>query len=102
MSKKMLQINSRSNIPAAELVEEFRHAAVPISGVAGLRWKVFALDEERGEAAGFYLFEDAESLTAYLDGPIVAAMKSVGVFSDISIKTFDVAEDATLITRGPV
>ena len=102
MSKRILQINSRSNISAADLAEEFKGAATPISAVPGLEWKIFAMSEERSEAAGIYLFEDAESLEAYLEGPIVAAMKSKPAFSDINVKIFEVAEEATLVTRGPI
>lgn len=102
MAKKVLQINSRSNLPAVELLKEFAGAATPISAVPGLEWKIFALDEERGEAAGFYLFRDAAALAAYLEGPIMAAMKGKTAFSDIEVKTFDVAEEATRVTRGPV
>jgi hypothetical protein len=98
----MLQINSRFNSSAVELAEEFKGAATPISAVPGLEWKIFAMNDERSEAAGIYLFEDAESLEAYLAGPIVAAMKSKPAFSDINVKTFEVAEEATLVTRGPI
>lgn len=102
MSKKLLQINSRSNIPPAELAEEFLGAATPISAVPGLEWKIFGLNPETAEAAGIYLFTDAEALEAYLQGPIVAAMKTKPAFSDISVKVFDIAEEATVMTRGPV
>ncbi len=102
MSKKILQINSHSTIAAQDLAEEFKGAADPISQVPGLEWKIFALDEERSEAAGIYLFEDAESLQAYVEGPIMTAMKTKPAFSDISVKVFDVAEEATLVTRGPI
>ena len=102
MSKRILQINSRSKISAAELAEEFKGAATPISAVLGLEWKIFAMNEERSEAAGIYLFEDAESLEVYLEGPIMAAMKSKTAFSDINVRVFDVAEEATRVTRGPI
>mgnify|MGYP000852025665 FL=1 len=102
MTKKLLQINSRSSIPPEELREEYEGAATPISAVAGLEWKIFALNEETAEAAGIYLFKDAESLQAYLDGPIMAAMKTKPAFSDVTVKVFDIAEEATLKTRGPV
>ncbi len=102
MTKKLLQINSRSSIPPEELREEYEGAATPISVVAGLEWKIFALNEETAEAAGIYLFKDAESLQAYLDGPIMAAMKTKPAFSDVTVKVFDIAEEATLKTRGPV
>jgi hypothetical protein len=102
MSKKLLQINSRSNLPPEELLKEFKGAAIPISAVAGLEWKIFGLNTETAEAAGIYLFSDADALEAYLQGPIVAAMKSKGVFSDISMKVFDVADEASAVTRGPI
>lgn len=102
MSKMILQINARSNLPGAELREEFEGVATPISKVPGLDWKIFGMDEERSEAAGLYLFADSESLQAYLDGPIMTAMKTKPAFSNISVKTFAVAEAATRITRGPV
>lgn len=102
MSKKILQINSHANIPAAELAEEYKGAAVPISAVPGLEWKIFALNADLSEAAGIYLFKDSESLEAYLNGPIVAAMKTKPAFSDIDVKIFDVSDEATLVTRGPI
>lgn len=102
MPKSILQINAHSNISAAELAEEFKGAAIPISAVPGLAWKIFAMNEERSEVAGIYLFEDAGSLHAYLNGPIMAAMRSKPAFSDIEVKIFVVAEEATLATRGPI
>jgi hypothetical protein len=102
MAKKILQINVLFNVSAAELAKEFEAAAVPIAEVPGLMWKIFGMDEERGEAAGIYLFEDDTSLKAYIEGPIIAQMKTIEAFSDITMKHFDVVEDATAITRGPV
>jgi hypothetical protein len=58
--------------------------------------------EETGEGAGIYLFDDEESLKSSLEGPIIAEMKTKEAFSEINIKTFDMAESATAITRGPI
>ncbi len=102
MSKKILQINLRFNVSAAELAEEFETAASHITAVPGLKWKVFCMNEERREAAGIYLFEDEDSLKSYLEGPIVAEMKGKKAFSDIDVRYFDVVEKATAVTRGPV
>jgi hypothetical protein len=102
MSRKILQINLQFNVSAEELAKEFESAAVPIAEVPGLRWKIFGMDEERGEAAGIYLFEDDASLKTYIEGPIMARMKTLEAFSDITMKEFNVVEDATAITRGPV
>jgi hypothetical protein len=102
MSKKILQINLRFNVSVIELAKEFLSAAAPISSVQGLKWKIFGVDKERGEGAGIYLFEDENSMKSYLEGPIIAGMKSKAAFSDIKIKSFDIVEEATLVTRGPI
>jgi hypothetical protein len=102
MSKKILQINLRFSVSATELAKEFMSAATPISSVKGLKWKIFGMDKERGEGAGIYLFEDENALKSYLEGPIIAGMKDKVAFSDINIKSFDIVEEATLVTRGPI
>jgi hypothetical protein len=60
------------------------------------------VDKERGQAAGIYLFEDESAMKSYVEGPIIAAMKNNAAFSDINIKSFDIVEEATLVTRGPI
>ena len=102
MAKKILQINVRFTVSAEELAKEFETAAVPIADVPGLKWKIFGINEEQGEAAGIYLFEDDASRKAYLEGPIMARMKTLEAFSEITMKYFDCVEGATAITRGPV
>ena len=102
MAKKILQINVRFTVAAEELAKEFEAAAVPIAQVPGLKWKIFGINEEQGEAAGIYLFEDDASRKAYLEGPIMARMKTLEAFSEITMKYFDCVEGATAITRGPV
>jgi hypothetical protein len=60
------------------------------------------MNEERSEGTGIYLFEDGDSLKSYVEGPIVARLKSIEAFSDMSMKHFDVVDKATALTRGPV
>jgi len=42
------------------------------------------------------------ALEGYLAGPLVAAMKSLPAFRDVTVKQFDVMEGLTAVTRGPV
>ena len=102
MSGKILQINFKFNIPAAELAEGFTPLAEPIAKVPGLRWKIWSLNEAASEFAGIYLFDDTESAQAYLEGPIIAEMSKHPALSDISAKQFDVIDEFSAITRGPV
>ena len=42
------------------------------------------------------------SLKAFLEGPLVAKLSSAPILSDIAMKTFNVIEEQTAITSGPV
>jgi hypothetical protein len=102
MSKKILQVNLKFSIPRADIEAAWLDVAQPIADTPGLRWKVWLMNEAENAAGGIYLFEDAASLQAYLDGPIVAALMSNPVLSDLDAKVFDVMETHTAMTRGPV
>ena len=102
MSGMILQINFKFSVTPTELAESFAPLAEPIAEVAGLRWKIWSLNEAEGEFAGIYLFDDGESVQAYLEGPIIAAVTKHPALSDISAKQFGVIEEFSAITRGPV
>jgi hypothetical protein len=102
MAIRLLQINLKFNVAASDLKAAFAGLANDIAAVPGLRWKVWILNEQESEAGGIYLFESKESVQAYLEGPIVAGIQAHPALSDISVKQFDVLEDLTGITRGPI
>lgn len=102
MSQKILQVNLKFNISKVDLEQAWLPAVQPIADTPGLRWKIWLMNEAEHEAGGIHLFDDEASLRAYLAGPIVAAVKSSPVVSNINVKQFDVMEEHTTITRGPV
>jgi hypothetical protein len=102
MSKTILQINFKFSVTPEKLGEDFGPMAEPLAKVPGLRWKIWSLNPAEGEFAGIYLFDDPESIQAYLAGPIVTAVKEHPAVSDISAKQFAVIEEFSAITRGPV
>ena len=102
MSEKILQLNLNFSISRAELEAAWLDVAQPIAEVPGLRWKVWLMNEAEQEAGGIYSFESEAAAQSYLAGPIVAALKSSPVVSNISAKLFDVLENHSAITRGPV
>ena len=102
MAKMTLQINFKFNVPRSEYEQAAASLAPAFAEVAGLRWKVWIMNEAESEAGGIYLFEDESSLQAFLEGPLAAKVKSHPAFSDMSAKQFEVMTDATAITRGPV
>ena len=102
MSKTVLQINFKFNISPTKLAEDFAPLAEPIAEVPGLRWKIWSLNEATSEFAGIYLFDNKESVQAYLEGPIIAQVSKHPALSDISAKQFGVIDEFSAITRGPV
>jgi hypothetical protein len=102
MSTTVLQINFGFNVSPAELAEAFAPLAEPIAKVPGLRWKIWSLNEATSEFAGIYLFDDADSVQVYLEGPIIAEVSKHPALSDISVKQFGVIDEFSAITRGPV
>ena len=102
MSEKILQLNFKFNVTKAEYEQAVSPLAEKFAAVSGLRWKIWLMNEEKSEAGGIYLFDDEASLTAFLDGPLAAAVSSHPALSDMSVKRFDSMDSLTTITRGPV
>jgi len=102
MAKMILQINFKFNVSRDEYEQAAKSLATEFAEVAGLRWKVWIMNEDESEAGGIYLFDDESSLQTFLVGPLAAKVKSHPAFSDMSAKQFEVMTDATAITRGPV
>lgn len=102
MPGRILQINFKFSVTPEQLGAAFGPMAEPIAQVAGMRWKIWSLNADESEFAGIYLFDDAASVQAYLEGPIIAQVAAHPALSDISVKQFDVLGEFSAITRGPV
>ena len=102
MSGKILQINFKFNVPEADYIAAVTPLAGDIAAVPGLLWKVWLMNAAESEAGGIYWFSDAESLNAYLEGPIVAGIVSHPALAEISAKIFDNLAELSEITNGPV
>ncbi len=102
MSGKILQINFKFNVQRADYEQAVAPLASEIAAVAGLGWKIWLMNEAESEAGGIMLFEDEASLKAYLEGPIAKQIVTHPALSDFSVKHFDMMEEETAITRGPV
>ena len=98
----ILQINFTLNASAAEYRRICESVAQTIADVPGLVWKVWLLNEQESEAGGIYLFQDEQSLAAYLSSPIIAKIKTLPQLREISAKRFDTIPDVTAVTRGPI
>jgi len=97
-----MQLNFKFSVSGSEYEQAVSPLASQFAAVAGLRWKIWMINEAEGEAGGIYLFDDEASVKAFLEGPLAAQVTSHPALSDFSVKQFDVMENVTAITRGPV
>ena len=102
MASRILQVNFTLNMT----VEDFQGMADSLSdtfaNLPGLVWKIWLLNEANLEAGGLYRFDSDDSMQAYLDGPIVATLKSHPAITNLNVKQFDVMPEVTAASRGPV
>ncbi len=102
MAATILLINFKFEGSKAEYQETFGEVAAPIAATPGLKWKVWPWNDEERVGGGIYLFDDASSAQAFLEGPIAAGLGQHPAVSDISVGQFEVLDSPTAITRGPV
>lgn len=102
MAVKILQLNFKFNVSGSEYEQAVSPLASKFADVPGLRWKIWMMNEAEQEAGGIYLFEDGASLKSLLESPLAAQVMNHPALSNFSVKQFDVMEDVTAITRGPV
>ena len=102
MSGRIMQLNFKFGVTAAEYEQAVSGLADQFAAVPGLRWKIWMINAEEGEAGGIYYFDDEASVNNMLSGTLAAQVTGHPALSDFSVKQFDVMEKVTAITRGPV
>lgn len=98
----LVQVNFAIDMTPEDYVGAVAPYAETVAAVEGLRWKIWLIDEEKSEAAGIYLFEDAAKSQAYLKGPILSPFLENPAIHDVYIRQSSIVSAPTAITRGPV
>ena len=102
MSQALVQINVKFSDSSKRSNEEPTEVARIIAGQPGLVWKIWLKNESAGEGGGWYLFDSQADADQYLNGELVSKFRVNPAFSEVSVKTFSIAEVPTRITRGPI
>ena len=70
--------------------------------VEGLIWKIWVLQEEQFEMGGIYLFANRKAAEAYLDHPVIQALRlNCNVVSTQS-QLWNVESSLSALTRAPL
>ena len=97
----LLQFNFMHPGPfGSQRIDALQDLARSIAEEPGFLWKIWIENEERKEGGGIYLFTDEATATAYLKKH-TERLGKLGA-TGISAKMFDVNEDLSQITRGPI
>ena len=102
MAEHVLQVNFGLNVTPAEYRAFAATVADAVAQVPGLRWKVWFLNDETREAGGIYLFEDEQTMQAYLASDIIGSVRTHPALRDATFKHAPVQADLTAVTRGPI
>ena len=76
--------------------------ATDFTNIPGLKWKLWLMNEDRGEAGEIYLFEEEASMHAFMESPIAKEIVDHPMIDQVSIRQFSVMDDITATTLGPV
>lgn len=100
---RLIQILFRNPQKASEDAQKAAwERAHAIAEWQGLIWKIWTYDPNSDRVGGIYLFRDSKSAEAYLNGPIVASMKSIPGVSEFQTTVLAVDGDRSKVTRGPL
>jgi hypothetical protein len=98
----VLQLRFKLRVPPNVLVAKSREAASFIATVEGLIWKILVLREEEFEMGGIYLFANRETAEAYLNHPIVQAVRLDPAVVSTDSQLWDVESSLSAVTRAPL
>ena len=76
--------------------------ASDFTNIPGLRWKIWMINEIKGEAGEIYLFEEDASMHTFMEGPMATEIINHPMLDQVSIRQFSVLEHVTALPLGPV
>ena len=98
----LLHLRFKLRVPPQALIAHSREAATIIASIEGLIWKIWVLQEEQSEIGGMYLFADREAAEAYLNHPVLQAVRSNPAVVSTESQLWDVENSLSALTRAPL
>ena len=98
----VLQLRFKVRVPPRVLLAHSREAATIIASVEGLIWKMWVMQEEASEMGGIYLFANRETAEAYLNNPVLEAIRSNPAVVSTQSQLWDVESSLSALTRAPL
>ena len=101
-SYTVLHLRFKLRVPPDAMLANSREAATDIASVEGLIWKIWVLQGEEFEMGGMYLFSNRQTAEAYLNHPVIQAVRGNPAVVSTESKLWDVESSLSALTRAPL
>jgi hypothetical protein len=98
----VLHLRFKLRVPPHLLLAHSREVATTIASVEGLIWKIWVFEEGEFEMGGMYLFANRESAEAYLNHPVIQAVRSNPAVVSTQSQLWEVDSCLSALTRAPL
>ncbi|MCB0083964.1 MAG: YdhR family protein, partial [Caldilineaceae bacterium] len=98
----MLQVNFSYNVPTDDYIAAVSPLAEQFAAAEGLRWKIWALDEEKSQFSGILFFDTPEDVQTFVESDLAATILNHPALSDFAVTPYSILGAESLATRAPV
>jgi len=98
----VLYLRFKLRVSPDVVLAQSQEAAAAIASVEGLIWKIWVFQKDVSEAGGIYLFANRETAKAYLNHPVIQAMRSNPAVVSTQSQLWDVERSLSALTRAPL
>ncbi|HEY0464618.1 MAG TPA: YdhR family protein [Polyangiaceae bacterium] len=92
MNRQCVHVDIDLNVPTEEWLSHCQRVVDMMLSVPGLEWKLWLASPAANSAGGIYLFRDEASASAYVGGPVIAALRRNPSVRDVRIRVYAVEE----------
>jgi hypothetical protein len=100
MSHRCVHVDIDLKVSTDEWLRQCQQVVDTMLSVPGLEWKLWIASPEASSAGGIYLFRDEASATAYVNGPVIAALRRSPSVRDVHIRIYVVDDDLSRRTHA--
>ena len=100
MNHCCVHIDIDLNVSTDEWLNHCQRVVDKMLSVPGLEWKLWVTSPAANSAGGIYLFRDEASATAYVGGPVIAALRGNPSVRDARVRVYVVEDDLSRQTRA--
>ena len=100
MNHHCVHVDIDLNVSTEPWLRHCQRAVDTLLAVPGLEWKLWVTSPAANSAGGIYLFRDEASASAYVSGPVIAALRQNPGVRDVRIRVYVVEDDLSRRTHA--